>query len=123
MLTHTPTPKRISKLTARQRKKHHVGEFQEFCFEIKIAFEQPLTEQTYDAWWDTFLNLIEARQLFVAGIGGRLPLSETSGTVVAAGQSSPSEEDRQAVLAGLKALPNVARAEAGELTDAWYSRD
>lgn len=120
MLSHTPTPKRIRKLTARQRKKHHVGEFRELCFEVKIVFKQPLAEPDYDAWWSAVIDLIESRGLFIGGLGGRLPLLEADGIVVAAGRGSPSEEDRQAVLAGLQAIPGVARAEAGDLVDAWY---
>ena len=53
-------------------------------------------------------------------MGGGLPLSATDGTVSAAQRGSPTEADRQAVLAWLRNRPEGACAEAGDFVDGWY---
>ncbi|HEY9273421.1 50S ribosome-binding protein YggL [Achromobacter sp.] len=121
MLTRIPTKNRICRLNARQRKKRRLGEFRELCFDVKITFKEPLAAPSYDAWWEAVIDLVESRQLLICGLGGRLPLRETDGIVVAAGRGSPSEEDRKALLVGLQALPEVAGIELGDFYDAWYA--
>lgn len=65
------------------------------------------------------IALIESRRLIVGGFGGQLPLHEMNG-VVSAVRGSPTEEDRQAVLAWLQRQPDVATAEIGVFVDGWY---
>lgn len=107
-------------MNLRQRKKLRVGEFREFVFEIKVRFRQPMEGAALDAFMDSFIDLIESRHLIVGGLGGRLPLMETDGIVSAWGRSSPTNEDRLAVLDWLGKHVEVANAEAGDLIDGWY---
>lgn len=107
-------------MNLRQRKKLRVGEFQEFVFEITVRFRQPMEDAALDAFMDGFIDLIESRHLIVGGLGGRLPLMETNGIVSAWRRSSPTNEDRQAVLNWLEKHVEVANAEAGDLIDGWY---
>lgn len=107
-------------MNPRQRKKLRVGEFQEFVFEIKIRFRQPMEDAALDSFMDRFIDLIESRHLIVGGLGGRLPLMETNGIVSAWGRSSPTNEDRLVVQDWLEKHIEVANAEAGSLIDGWY---
>lgn len=123
MLKALPSPEKLQRLNRRQRKKHRVGEFQEFVFEVRVRFRQPLSGPEYDPFLDDFIELIESRNLAVGGMGGRLPLAETTGVVQLARRGSPTEEDRQAVLAWLRQRAEVASADASERVDGWYSWD
>jgi uncharacterized protein YggL (DUF469 family) len=96
----------------RQRKKLHIGEFQElgFCFEAKLK------EGTNDdALIDAFLEEAIAPQQL--SFGGWV----TSGTVEKMGRGSVSPEARQSVLAWLKSRPEIVALKASELMDIWYS--
>ncbi len=123
MLKTLPTPGKLQRLIRRQSKKHRVGEFQEFVFEVRAAFRQPLDEAGYDVFLDEFIEMIESRQLCVGGMGEHLPLAETSGVVQSAHRGSPSDEDRQFVANWLRQRPEVASADVGELVDGWYGWD
>lgn len=111
---------RLRRLTRRQRKKLHAGEFQQLLFEAKVRFQQPLDDAAYDPFMEAFTDFVESRQLIIAGFGGQLPLVETDGVVASMGRGSPTEEDRQAVLAWLRARPEVAHAEVEDFVDAWH---
>lgn len=114
---------RIRQLNQRQRKKLHLGEFQELIFSVHAQFSPPLDESACIALWTEFINFIESRNLWVGGLGGDLPLVETEGVIQANGRGSPSEEDRQAVVAWLRARPEVTSASADDLVDGWYGWD
>lgn len=120
MLNRLPSTRRLRRLNRRQRKKLHVGEFQELVFEITITFREPLDESACEVLWDAFIDLVEARRLLVGGLGGRLPLIATDGIVSAQGRGSPTEEDRQTLLHWVRQRPEVAGADAGEFVDGWY---
>lgn len=113
-------PDHLHTYNRRQRKKLHLGEFQELIFEARVRFVSPLEEADYDRFIDAFIDFIESRRLLVCGMGGRLPLSQTEGMIGVPGRGSPTEEDRQAVVAWLRTQPEVAEATAGEFEDAWY---
>lgn len=108
-----PTGKRLRRLNARQRKKLHAGEFQQFIFEVRAAFK---ADDGSDALLDGLIDMIEARDLF---FGGSIGCGVLDG-VVSARQGSPSEEDRQAVQQWLQQRPEVSQVTVGELADAWY---
>lgn len=120
MLDSLPSARRLRRLNRRQRKKLHVGEFQELVFDVRMAFRQPLDEATHSTLLDAFIAMIETRGLIVGGLGGRLPLTRTDGVIAARGRGSPTEADRQAVLDWLTKRPEVERAVAGEFVDGWY---
>lgn len=110
----------IRRLNSRQRKKQRVGEFQEFVFAIRLSFKEALVDSALDRFVDEFISLLASRGLMVAGLGGKLPLAETEGIISLAERGSPTAEDRQAVLDWLSQRADVARAEAGDMVDAWY---
>ncbi len=113
----------LHKLNRRQRKKHHLGEFQEFVFEIAIAFKQAMDEAQHDRFLDDLIDFIESRDMLVAGLGGRYPISDTDGVIQASDRPSPSDEDRSAVRDWLLARPEVHAVTIGDLRDAWYGWD
>jgi uncharacterized protein YggL (DUF469 family) len=120
MLNHLPSARTIRRLNRRQRKKLHVGEFQELVFEVRVQFRQLLDDAALDTFLDEFIEYIESRQLVVGGMGGQLPLTTTDGVVSTWGRGSPTEEDRSAVVNWLLQRPEVASAAAGDLVDGWY---
>jgi uncharacterized protein YggL (DUF469 family) len=120
MLRHPSSAQKLARLNRRQRKKLRVGEFQELVFEVRIRFRQPMRDAALDAFVDGFIDLIESRRLIVGGLGGRLPLLETTGIVSTRERGSPTEENRLAVLDWLLRRPDVAEAEAGGFVDGWY---
>jgi uncharacterized protein YggL (DUF469 family) len=123
-MTKQPTSKgRIRQLNPRQRKKLRLGEFQELIFLVRAQFHTPLDESAYIDLWTDFISFIEPRKLWIGGLGGSLPLSETEGMIQACGRGSPSEEDRQAVITWLRARPEIASASADDFVDGWYSWD
>jgi hypothetical protein len=110
-------------MNARQRKKLHLGEFQERIFQVRIKFHEALDDAAYDLFLDDFIDFIESRTLEVWGLGGTLPLTETEGMIQAESRGSPSKEDREAVETWLRARAEVSLAAAGELVDGWYGWD
>ena len=108
-----PTGKRLRRLKPRQRKKLHVGEYQQFVFELKAAYN---TDASSDALLDDLIDMIESRKLY---FGGGVGEGKIDG-IVSTGLGSPTEEDRQAALQWLKNRPEITDAEVGEFADAWY---
>lgn len=108
---------RLRRLNRRQRKKLKVAEFLEFTFEVRAQFREPLSEAAYDQFLDAFIDFIEKRLLAFGGMSWRLPLAKIDGVISAWGRGSPSEDDRQSVLAWLQGLPDIALAEVGVLSD------
>lgn len=119
-------PTRLSRYNRRQRKKLHIGEFQELVFKASVTFDPPLDNKAFDRFLDDVIEFVESRNLGLWGLGGCAPLSETSGLIQVAYQSpllSPTEEDRQALLAWLQAYPQASSAQVGDFVDAWYGFD
>lgn len=112
--------RRLRRLNLRQRKKRHVGEFQELLFRADARFHDALSPEAFEAWVHEFLSLMEGRQLLAVVGGGKLDLASTSAMVFRDGRGSPSEDDRQAVLTWLQARPEVAEASVDAFVDAWY---
>lgn len=108
----------IKNLNRRQRKKLHLGEFQQLCFGITAKLAKPLDAAARDALIDAFLlEAVEARGLIFGGglqdgLDGVL-LSENR-------YGSPSEEDRAAVVQWLEARAEFGSVESTPLRDAWY---
>lgn len=116
-------PNRLHRYNRRQRKKYHIGEFQQLMFQVSARYEPALDNEAFDRFLDDFIAFIESRNLEVCGMGGCVPLSETSGLIQAgyySGLLSPTEKDRQALLAWLQAYPQVCFAKVDDFVDAWY---
>ncbi len=111
-----PTGKRLRRLNRRQRKKLHVGEFQEFYFEVRGSLADDVDGDTF---LDAFIAWIECRDLYFAGYVGR---GKVDGMVLA-GSGSPTEEQRQSVVHWFKERAEVTEVEAGEFRDSFYGHD
>jgi uncharacterized protein YggL (DUF469 family) len=112
--------RRVARLKARQRKKQRVGEFQELSFEADVVFRAPMQGEPYNDFLAAFSDFLEARGLLAGGFGGAMPLEETGGIVARADRGSATEEDAAAVVAWLRARPEVRDARSSHLFDAWY---
>lgn len=113
---------RISRLNSRQRKKHHVAEFQELGFTLLIRFHTAQPDAEFDQFLDAFIAVAEHHRLQVGGVGGRPPIEETNGFIVAE-RGSVSAAQRDALLVWLRARPEVRQAQASDWQDAWYGWD
>jgi len=103
----------------RLRKKKHVGEFQEFGFELSFDIPEGLSIDDRNAVLDEFItDAIEANDLQFGGGGGG---STWSGyAILDRPRGSTTEAQRQAVLKWLEENPKVSNVMVGELVDAWY---
>lgn len=118
----TRSRSRIARLNSRQRKKHRVAEFQELGFTLSIRFHRAQPDGEFDQFLDAFIAVVEHHHLLVGGLGGRLPIEETDG-FIAAERSSVSAAQRDALLAWVRARPEVKEAQASEWQDGWYGWD
>lgn len=100
----------------RQRKKLHLGEFQEFGFTASALFALgPSVDR--DALLDSFLEFIEANGVMTA--------TSTSDKfdaylISSAARGSPTEDHRQLVRQWLDGRSELSGVQVGELSDAWY---
>jgi len=115
----TRSRSRIAHLNSRQRKKHHVAEFQELGFTLLIRFHTAQPDAEFDQFLDSLIGVVEHHHLLVGGVGGKAPIEETDGFIVAQ-RGSVSAAQRDALLAWLRARPEVKEAEASDWQDAWY---
>jgi len=111
---------RLKRLKPRQRKKLRVGEFKEQCFDVELVFHEPMRGEPYHDFINDFFGFLEERALLGGGFGGKDAFSETEGVIARIERGSPSEEDREAVIAWLRARPEVVDARAQEFKDAWH---
>lgn len=108
-----------SKLKRRLRKKFHVGEFQELCFEIKVFLKEELSESEFDVFTDDFiLEAIEKNQLMFGG-GGDSKYWEGFASS-AKKYNSPTEKQREEVRNWLENREEIIDFEIGDFRDAWY---
>ena len=100
----------------RIRKKKHVGEFQEFGFDVDANLRSHMDREALYAFSDRFIAHIEGNNLaFGGGVGPMV-----AGFVTRFDRGSATEDDRASVTAFLTSDPDVARHEVGALRDAWY---
>ena len=116
----TPSATWLRSLNQRQRKKLHLGEFQELGATIRLSFKEPLSEAQIEPLFNAFVDFIDPQQLMMAGFGGSLPLAKTDMFICRVGRGTLSQEDVTLLLAWLTARPEVSGAEAGGLVDAYY---
>lgn len=111
-----------SKLKKRLRKKHHVGEFQEMCFEIKVQLKANISAVEFDKFVDDFiLQAIEKNQLVFGG-GGNAE-SWTGFASSAKKFHSPNDKHKEAVRFWLEQRAEVIECEIGDFRDAWHGWD
>lgn len=101
----------------RLRKKLHLGEFQEFGFEVRFRGADDLSNDSFDSIVDAFITqAIEASGLMCGGEGKN---PEWTVFVTLNRRGSATEEHRQAVQKWLEAQQEVKEMEVGSLIDAW----
>ncbi|CAB3766474.1 YggL 50S ribosome-binding family protein [Paraburkholderia solisilvae] len=105
----------------RQRKKLHIGEFQEMGFHATADLSHPLDEAQRDALIDAFLEqCIEANDMLFGGGINR----DLDGYIVADGKrKSATDEQRECVRQWLEGRPDFTAVRVEPLTDAWYGHD
>lgn len=113
-----PSQRKLRRCNARQRKKLHLGEFRQLRGDISIRFKSPLDAGAIDAWLDAWIGWVEAHHLYVAMFGGKHPITETDGMLLA--EKSLTQEDLDAACAWLKTRPEVAAITQSVLRDATY---
>ncbi|CAG9268527.1 YggL family protein [Paraburkholderia unamae] len=105
----------------RQRKKLHLGEFQELGFAVSAVLREGVSEADAERVCDAFIaDCIEDAQLTYGGaIGDKL-----DGFVVPfANLASATESHRAVVRDWLEARAELTSVEVGPLVDAWYGHD
>ncbi|RQS76094.1 DUF469 family protein [Burkholderia sp. Bp8963] len=101
----------------RQRKKLHIGEFQELAFTVSAQFRGEPSDLERGELIDAFIDFVEANGLLtVASAEEDINAYVISG----APRGTTTEADREAVRAWLGARPELAQVELGAFTDAWY---
>jgi uncharacterized protein YggL (DUF469 family) len=111
---------RMRRLNPRQRKKLRVGAFQEHNFGVELVFHAPMRGEPYHDFINDFFGFLESRGLLGGGFGGKEPFSETEGVVARIERGSPTEEDREAVIAWLRVRPEITDARGQDFRDAWH---
>lgn len=105
-------------MNKRQRKKHHLGEFQELGFKLRFRTPADWSEGQQFEFLDAAIAQIEALGLSVGGGTGTcwdvyVSAFAERGTVTAA--------HRQALVDWLASHPAVSELEPGPLEDAWHA--
>lgn len=103
----------------RLRKKRRLGEFREDYFELSFQIDPSLDAKTIDALIDDFISMIEENGLQFGGGG----YSDWSGLVQGPHRGTAKESDRESVLAWLQTHPQIMKASAGPLRDAWHGEN
>ncbi|RLD61709.1 MAG: hypothetical protein DRJ05_02015 [Bacteroidetes bacterium] len=102
----------------RIRKKLHLGEFQEFGFEISFNLIPNLSDKQLDAFFDEFImDAVEKNSLFFGGGGNK---QEWEGFLALNRRGSATEGHRANISKWLASNPKVVDFEVGKLIDAWH---
>lgn len=108
-----------SKLKKRLRKKLHVGEFQQFGFQISAQFHAKLKTAEFDELYDDFIDAIEDAKLLFGGGGEE---SGIKGFITERKKyASPSIEQKEKITSWLANRSEIASYKVGDLKDAWNS--
>ena len=111
--------KKSPQRSKRLRKKLFQDEFATFGFELECEFKNDLPEETISQFVDNFF--IDALSTENLVFGGGLSSKRLSGFVSSSKRyGSTTETDKAKLLAWLKAQPQVANVELGEIIDANY---
>ncbi|HIE4192344.1 MULTISPECIES: YggL family protein [Burkholderia] len=101
----------------RQRKKLHIGEFQELAFNATAHYRNDMTDLERGQLIDAFIDFVEANGLLTVasadeGIGAYVISGAPRGTT--------TDADRELVRGWLAARPELTDVQVSEFTDAWY---
>lgn len=106
-----------SKLKRRLRKKFHLGEFQEFGFEISVNFKKGIDEIQFNKFWHDIIGEIENAGFLCGGSGdyNRWQVFVTSKKKF----TSPTNEEQKKIRIWFENRWEVKDCKIGELLDAW----
>ncbi|OXI69303.1 hypothetical protein CFB81_11880 [Burkholderia sp. AU28863] len=101
----------------RQRKKLHIGEFQELSFNATAHYRNDMTDLERGQLIDAFIDFVEANGLLTVasadeGIGAYVISGAPRGTTI--------DADRELVRGWLAARPELKDVQVSEFADAWY---
>lgn len=102
----------------RLRKKYHLHEYQELCFDINFKYKGITLSPEGDLFWDEFiLECIEGNGLNCCGGMADDGWAFTAHSV---DKSKSIENQREAVRSWLESRPDVEQVSCGDFKDAWY---
>lgn len=114
----------------RLRKKLHRGEFNWKCFEVTCSFEPKLSEEEIVAFVDSFIGMVESRNLGCGGsttefdtrmhVSKALPTRTKIRGMTRHKGAHCTEEDRTAVSEWLRNRPFVTTVQISPLEGGWY---
>jgi uncharacterized protein len=105
-------PPPVRRRSKRLRKRLRIDEFKEYGFAVSFRMSEDISPKDRDAFWTSFIELIEGRDLAFGG--------GEEGYVTKFGRGSATEEDRNAIRVWLEAKSGVRNVVLGPLEDAWY---
>ena len=106
-----------SKLKRRLRKKNHLGEFQEFGFEVLIKFNSNLDEKEFTRFLDEFIEEIEKQKLLLGGSGNE---DDWEGFITSAKKfASPTADQKEFIKKWLESRSYIETVELSDFKDAW----
>lgn len=105
----------------RQRKKLHLGEFQELGFDVHARIATPLSVDDRDKLLDAFIE--QCIEPIGLGFGGGLNDDLGGFAVSMQKRGSATDEQRERVRRWLSTRPEFSAVEIGPLADAWYAVD
>lgn len=119
---HAPHSRRkLRRLNARQRKKYHLAEFQNFTFCIQGALQpEKQDDRHYDDFIDEVYDFIEKHQIYAVGGGSGSDFWLMFDHI----KNPPhniTPELREKLIAWLVARDDVASLRSGDLVDGYYA--
>lgn len=116
-MTNPNSPKRLKRLSPRQRKKLRVGEFQELGFTV-VATLHPQDDAASDAFLNAWLEAVDAHGV---SFGGHFSHGQLDGIVFPVAGVKVTAEVQATLSSWLQARAEVASVEASDLLDVWHS--
>ncbi len=106
-------------MNKRLRKKYHLGEFQELCFEVSYRYKGDIFSEEEEAFWNAFIEeCIEGNGLNCGGV--MLLDGSCCYTAHSVDKSQAIEQQCEAVEAWLASRPEIEDVCCGNYRDLWY---
>lgn len=116
----TPLTQKQRHLNRRQRKKNHLGEFQEWGLSIAAPLVGCDTDATMDAFIDDFLAVVESHKLMFGGGFGTASVAELDGVLAKPWRGSMMQAQAESVMAWLAADGRVDAVTSCIWIDSWH---
>lgn len=116
----TPLTQKQRHLNRRQRKKNHLGEFQEWGLSIAAPLVGCDTKATMDAFIDDFLAEVESHKLMFGGGFGTASVANLDGVLAKPGRGSMTQAQAESVMAWLAADWRVNAVTSCIWIDSWH---